>query len=166
MRRRLRWLRFVCIFSFVSAATARADQSTWEKYVEQVRLLRQKGDFAAAEKAALAAIAEVEKSGLEDAKLARSWNNLGAIYYDTGRYAEAEKLFRRAVELWEKLFGPENSTRTQTYSNLAVLYIKMGRLSDAEPILVRLLALREKTLPPDHGDIAESLNNLAELYRA
>ena len=91
MSRRLRWPLLIAIFSVIT--TARAEQAFWEQYMDQVRTLRQKGAFAGAEKAALAAIAEAQKSGHEDFRLAESWNKLATIYYDTGRYAEAEKFF-------------------------------------------------------------------------
>src|SRR3977135_230781 len=63
MCRRLRWPLLIAVFSVITAA--RADQTLWEQYMEQVRTLRQKGAFAGAEKAALAAIAEAQKSGHE-----------------------------------------------------------------------------------------------------
>jgi hypothetical protein len=52
--------------------------------MEQVRVLRQKGAYADAEKAALAAVAEVEKSGYQDADLAKTWNNLGSCITTPG----------------------------------------------------------------------------------
>src|ERR1700730_14959896 len=165
MRRRLRWLYFICVAS-VSVPAIHAAQSPWREYMEQMRVLRQKGAFADAEKAGLSAIAEAEKSGRQDTKGAKSWNNLGTLYVDTGRYADAEKFFSRAVELWEKVLGPDDKELAQGLNNLAVLDLKLGRMKEAESLMVRVLAIREKTLPPDHGDIGESLNTLGELNRA
>src|ERR1700736_3811072 len=107
MRRRLRGLYFICVALFISVPGIQAGQSRWQEYMEQMRVLRQKGAFADAEKAGLAAVAEAEKSGVQDKDLAKSWNNLGTLYFDTGSYADAEKFFNRAVQLWEKLLGPE-----------------------------------------------------------
>src|SRR5712664_950602 len=104
MCRRVSCLLWTVIL-FVSTA-AWADQALWEKYMDQCRVLRHQGAWAGAEKAALAAMAEAEKSGQEDSRLAKSWNDLATIYYDTGRYADAEKFFQRASRLWDGLHGP------------------------------------------------------------
>jgi len=121
MRRRLRGLYFICLASFISVPAIHAGQSRWAEYMEQMRVLRQKGAFADAEKAGLAAVAEAQNSGRQDANLAKTWNNLATLYFDTGRYAEAEKFFSRAVQLWEKLLGPDDKEFTQGINNLAVL---------------------------------------------
>ena len=39
--------------------------------------------------------------------LATSLNNLAALYADTGQYAQAEPLYRRALAIQEKALGPE-----------------------------------------------------------
>ena len=137
---RLPSLLFIATVSYLCAADTPARQAVLERYNAQVHNLREKGAFAEAEKTALAAVAEAEKSGRQDAELAKSWNNLGALYYDTGRYAEAETLFRRSAELWEKLGGPEHAEYVQGLSNLAVLYLRTNRLKEAEPILLRALS--------------------------
>src|SRR5271169_790725 len=145
---RFRSLLLICIASFFCAAHARADHAAWERYTTQIHEFRQKGAFAEAEKAAGAALREAEQSGQQDADLAKSWNNLGALYFDTGRYQEAESLFRKSADLWEKLVGPEQAEFTQGLNNLAILYLRTNRLKEAEPALVRILTLREKSLPP------------------
>src|SRR5690349_20052792 len=165
MHRRLRSPSYVCLFAFAAAAV-NAGQTPWEKYMDQVRQLRKKGAYAEAVKPALAAVQEAEKSGREDTDLAKSWNNLATLYYDLGRYPEAEKLYQRSVDLWEKLLGPEDLVLSQGLNNLGVLYLKMGRFKGSESIERRVLAIREKILKPDDRDLAEILNNLAELNRA
>jgi len=159
MSRRLRWPLLIAIFSVIT--TARAEQAFWEQYMDQVRTLRQKGAFAGAEKAALAAIAEAQKSGHEDFRLAKSWNNLATIYYDTGRYAEAEKFFELSTHLWERLYATDSIEAAQGLNNLAVLYVKTSRFKEAELLLSRALAVREKALYPVHPDVAETVDNLA-----
>jgi tetratricopeptide (TPR) repeat protein len=46
--------------------------------------------------------------GPEHPNVATSLNNLAALYKAQGRYAEAEPLYRRALEIWEKALGPEH----------------------------------------------------------
>ena len=164
MCRRLRWPLWMAVL--LVCIVARADQALWEKYQGQVRTLRRQGDFAGAEKAARAAVAEAQKSAREDSQLAKSWNDLATICYDTGRYAEAEKLFQLAAQLWERLYGSDTVEAAQGLNNLAVLYVKTSRFKEAESLLLRALAIREKALSPEHPDVAETADNLGQVYRA
>src|SRR5690349_9066555 len=132
MCRRLCWKLWIAILFVCTAAWA--DRTVWEKYMDQVRTLRQQGAWAEAETAALAAIAETQKSGQEDFHLAKSWNDLATIYYDAGRYAEAEKFFRLAAQLSERLYGSDSAEAAQGLNNLAVLYVKTSRFKEAESL--------------------------------
>src|SRR5579862_7822246 len=161
MRRRL--LAKVCL-GLVSALILAAanDDAAWRQYTEQFRLFREKHDFPAAEKAARAAIQEAEKSGRE-ADLASSWNNLAALYYDAGRYPEAEKFYQQALALSGKLPTTGERHDQKVRNNLALLYIRTGRLADAESLLKQAIQIGEASGDP--LDIAGTLNNLTELYR-
>ena len=81
-------------------------------------------------------------------------NNLAVLYQGTGRYAEAEPLFERALAIREKALGPDHPDVATRLNNLAVLYRDTGRHAEAEPLYQRALAIREKALGPDHPDIA------------
>src|SRR5690349_10457689 len=124
MRCRLQCLLLICIAFFVFEAHARADHAACARYTAQMHEFRRQGAFAEAEKAAIAALRAAEESGQPDADLAKCWNNLGALYFDTGRYTEAETLFKRSADLWEKLVGPEQSEFAQGFNNLAILYLR------------------------------------------
>ena len=93
-------------------------------------------------------------------------NNLAELYRATGRYAEAEPLYQRAIAIGEKALGPEHPDLATWLNNLAVLYQATGRYAEAEPLFQRAIAIGEKTLGPEHPDLATGLNNLAELYQA
>lgn len=80
--------------------TTLAQDDVWQKAVNKGRQLRQEGRYAEAEKAYLLAVAEAEKFGPEDRRLAWSLDELAAAYHDTGRLSEAESLYRRGC-----LFG-------------------------------------------------------------
>ena len=58
--------------------------------------------------AASLGVAIAEKSyGPEHPNIARHLNNLAELYYNQGRYAEAEPLYRRALVIDEKSYGPD-----------------------------------------------------------
>ena len=54
-----------------------------------------------------------------------------------GRYAEAEPLFRRALEGNEAALGPEHPDTLLSVGNFGILYRDMGRHAEAEPLLRR-----------------------------
>ena len=83
-----------------------------------------------------------------------------------GRYAEAEPLYRRSLEIKEKQLGPDHPDVAGSLNNLAILYADQGRYAEAEPLYRRSLKIREAKLGPDHPDVAASLNNLAILYQS
>src|SRR5439155_14372271 len=117
--------------------------------------------FAEAEKAYLTALKEAEHFPDEDPRLSLSLNNLGFLYYDQGRYGEAEPLYLRALDLRERFLGPEHPDVAATLNNLAELYRARARHAKAEPLYLRALAIREKVYGPAHPDVAIVLNNLA-----
>jgi tetratricopeptide (TPR) repeat protein len=88
-----------------------------------------------------------------------------ALYQETGRYAEAEPLYERAIAIDETALGPEHPQLATDLNNLAGLYQETGRYAEAEPLFGRAIAIDEKVLGPEHPDVAGGLNNLAEVYR-
>ena len=87
--------------------------------------------------------------------LATDLNNLAALYRDTGRYAEAEPLYQRAIAIDEKALGPDHPGLATDLNNLAALYQATGRYAEAEPLFQRAIAIDEKALGPDHPDSPE-----------
>ena len=88
--------------------------------------------------------------------------NEAQTFREDGRYAEAEPLLRRALDIREKgLLGPEHIGVAIALNSLAVLLRDNGDVAGAEPLLRRALAINEKTLGTDHPEVAATLNNLA-----
>ena len=85
--------------------------------------------------------------------------------YQQGRYSEAEPLFKQALDLKEKILGPDHLDVAEVLQSLALLYLQQDRFGEAEALLKRSLEIEEKTLGPNHSDVAQLLNHLAELYR-
>ncbi|SLM37537.1 tetratricopeptide repeat domain containing protein [Lasallia pustulata] len=51
--------------------------------------------------------------------------------------AEAEAMFRRALEGREKALGPEHTSTLETVNNLGVLYKDQGKMAEAEAMFRR-----------------------------
>jgi CHAT domain-containing protein/tetratricopeptide (TPR) repeat protein len=79
--------------------------------------------------------------------------------------AEAERLYRQAIEIYERVDGPNSSNVGITLDNLAALYADHGRLSEAEKLRLRALEIFRATFDPANPHIATTLQNLAVLYQ-
>jgi tetratricopeptide (TPR) repeat protein len=93
-------------------------------------------------------------------------SRLANLYYDQGRYSDAEPLYLRALAIREQQLGANHPATANSLNNLANLYESIGRYSDAEPLYLRALAIREQQLGANHPATANSLNNLANLYES
>ena len=82
-------------------------------------------------------------------------NNLANVYLKQGKYADAERLYKRALATQEKALGSDHQDFAQSLHNLAIVYKEQGKYADAEPLYKRSLAIREKALGPDHPDVAQ-----------
>src|SRR5262249_47375257 len=81
--------------------------SLWEQHLAKARKLRADAHYKEAETEYLAAVEAAQAFGAGHPKMARSLNNLAALYQDQGRYAEAETLYQRATAIWERNPGSE-----------------------------------------------------------
>jgi tetratricopeptide (TPR) repeat protein/thioredoxin-related protein len=79
------------------------------------------------------------------------------------RYDGAEPLLQRALDIMEKVKGPESPETARSLNSLGLLFYDKGDYAGAEPLYRRALNIREKILGLEHPDTASSLNNLALL---
>jgi tetratricopeptide (TPR) repeat protein len=148
---------------------------TPEKYAEQfsrrltdwAMALSAAGDYQRGLDAASRALAldEARLPG-DDFRLVSPLNTLAELYRSTGRWAEAEPLYRRVLSIWQKLLALEHPDIATIANNFAELYRATGRYGKAEPLYQRALEIREKVLGPEHPAVAQSANNLGRLYHA
>lgn len=134
----------------------------WEQHNEAGRLAFSQGDHASAEESFRAAIADAE--GEDSQQLASSLSNLGQLKYQLRDYPVAEELFRRSLDIRERLLGVEHHGLVQTINNLAAVHIARADLEHAEPLFRRALSITERQLGMEHPEVAIFLNNLARLY--
>ncbi|WP_200867669.1 tetratricopeptide repeat protein [Acidithiobacillus thiooxidans] len=77
-----------------------------------------------------------------------------------------ELLFRRALEVREKVLGQEHPDTATSLNNLAGLLQAQGKLTEAEPLFRRTLEIQEKALGPEHPNTTNTRNNLEFLLNA
>ena len=112
---------------------------------------------------ALAVARRVDEAGV--AKPTALFNNLGLLFEGKARYAEAEPLYRRAVQINTAVRGESDPIVATCFNNLARLLQDTNRLAEAEPLFRRALKIDEASYGPDHPEVATILNNLASLLQ-
>ena len=122
------------------------------------------GEFAEAEPLYQRGLKIVEKaSGSEELKLTLLIG-LGRLYYSIGDWSKAESFDKQALELSERVRGPDHSGTSYCLNNLGAVYTAMLAYEKAEPLLQRSLAIRQKTLGPEHDLTIQAFNSLGQLY--
>jgi esterase/lipase superfamily enzyme/Tfp pilus assembly protein PilF len=158
---------FVVLAVIISLSAPSAAETNGEAALDaRVEELYRMGKNSEAIPLAERALAVHENAvGPDHPDVARSLNNLAALYQNQGRYADAEPLYMRALAIREKTLGPDHPDVAITLNNLAALYQIEGRYEEVQALYQRALAIREKTLGPDDPTVATTLNNLAALYQ-
>ena len=78
-----------------------------------------------------------------------------------GDYAEAERLFRRSLEITSRSLGPDHPEVAALLSKLATLYTVQRRYDEAERLFRLSLKIDEGALGSEHLDVAANLEALA-----
>lgn len=96
--------------------------------------------------------------------MAATLNNLAVLYGKRQKYKEAEPLCKRALEIREKVLGPDHPDVAKQLNNLALLCQNQGKYEEVEKYYQRALQIYEKKLGPDDPNVAKTKNNLASAY--
>ncbi|KAL2037794.1 hypothetical protein N7G274_009519 [Stereocaulon virgatum] len=89
---------------------------------------------------------------------------LAYLYEQNDMSAETEKMYQRALDGYEKSWGPAHTSTLSTVNNLGNLYKNQGKLVEAEEMYRRALDGYEKAWGPDHTSTLSTVNNLGLLY--
>lgn len=83
---------------------------------------------------------------------------------DELKLEEAVPVAKRALELFEKVYGPEHSKVASSLQSLAALHHERGDLAKSEQYFLRELSLREKIYGPKSIWVVRVTYHLANLY--
>ena len=93
--------------------------------------------------------------------------NYAAVNFDKGgRYEEAEPLYRKGLEIFQRVLGKEHPDTATSYNNVAYILDAQGRYEKAEPLYRKGLEIRQRVLGEEHSDTANSYNNVASNLNA
>jgi hypothetical protein len=77
-------------------------------------------------------------------------NNLGAVYVDTRRNAEAEELLSKLLPVARRVRGPEHQRTLMVMNNLGLTYARQHRLADATALLRDGIEIGQRKLGANH----------------
>ena len=111
----------------------------------------------------------VVKGVVKEDNVAWVLHYLGDLYSDRGKLDEAEKMYRRALEGFEKAWGPEHTSTLDTVNDLGILYADQGKMDEAEKMYNQALEGYKKTLGCEQVKIyppaLTTMQNLVLLYK-
>jgi len=88
----------------------------------------------------------------------RAMGNLSGTYWSLGKYADAEKLGIKVLDMGNRLLEEDHPDTTM--GNLANTYGSLGKYADAETLQIKVLDMRVKLLE-EHPDTINATENLA-----
>ena len=104
---------------------------------------------------------------ISDHDMPWAFHSLGNLYFDQGKMDEAEAMYQRALQGYEKAWGPDHTSTLSTVNNLGLLYSDQGKMDEAEAIYQRALQGYEKALGAEtftrHRPALNTMQNLANL---
>jgi len=127
-------------------------------------ILHSKGDLASAEQPGRKAW-EISRRllGEDDPQTLFDAVAYAAILDGVQRYDESEAIYRRALVIFEKTFGPDHYEVASNLHNLAAVLCTRGDLDEAAELYRRALAIKEKLLGAESPEAALTRNNLSAL---
>ncbi|MEN3336239.1 MAG: hypothetical protein V7641_5604 [Blastocatellia bacterium] len=111
------------------------------------------------------ALAHAEAIQFASNKTARLFNQVGLYLKNRAEYAEAKRMYERAIAIGEATLGPNHPDVAIRLNNLGGVLRAQGDLSGAKALFERAIAIGEAALGPNHPTVAIRLNNLGNVLQ-
>ena len=128
-------------------------------------VLRRFGRLIEAEPLLVEALRWREVNGPVDYDLADSYNNVGLLQNDLGRYEQAAETLVRAIELHRQYDGPDTTHVAASLHNLALAYRRLDRLDQAAIAAEESLAIKQAAEDWSLSSIAVTMAVLSNIER-
>jgi serine/threonine protein kinase/tetratricopeptide (TPR) repeat protein len=138
-----------------------------EVLVHWLTLLQDKAEYATAEAEARAGVAIAERIAPESALMAHLLYILGIVVHAGRSGEEGVPFLRRALELRERLLGPDHEQTGNAAFALAYALTEGTdeNREEAEKLFHRRIEILRKASEPDHPNVAMALDQLGRLAR-
>lgn len=101
-----------------------------------------------------------ELYGIGHERTADTYNNLGKIYKNQGRYSLSMEYFMKALNIRKDVKGERHRTTATSYNNIGALLNDQGNYSQALEYYFKALGTRESIFGKYHADTGSSYNNI------
>jgi tetratricopeptide (TPR) repeat protein len=132
--RRWRQLAYLTVIILL-AGLAPAQHSEYVHLMEQGAALERSGSYSEALAVFQEALGIAEHDHLHPRAIASSLNQVGMVYDDLGKFADAIRQFRRALAMVESMEGKDNLNYAVLLGNLAADYGELKQDKTARPLL-------------------------------
>lgn len=157
------------IDGFLTASLAQAkEEEDYAAYIsicnEMIGFYRSVSAFQKAYAAAADVLLLMEELNLEDtAHFATTLLNAATAYSAAGDYAQALRLYRQAMQIYERLLPDEDYRWASLYNNMSIMLEKAGENEEAVESAKKALSIIEKQ-DGNEAQTATTLTNLALIY--
>ncbi len=112
-------------------------------------------------------LAEVELHRIganDELPWATLYGHLGTVHNAAGHRDEALSFGQKALEIRERVLGPEHPEVAANLHNIASIHRERDEYALAKELCERALSIQKRALGEEHPDIARALANLANVY--
>jgi tetratricopeptide (TPR) repeat protein len=145
----------------LAQATVPVQSQDWAAWMEKGNALRHAGNLTEAVTAFQEAIKILEPSQSDLLPLASALNSIATAYDDMGRLLEAEKYYRRALDVAAQAAGLHSVSRAQILVNFACSYLHRRDPVKAESNLREALSIYAGLIAPESPLVAVARSYLA-----
>jgi tetratricopeptide (TPR) repeat protein len=142
-----------------------ASEELWKESWAAAEKADGQGQYQEAERYLRAALAQAERFGPQDPRLARTLSRLADHLFTQQRFAEAIELLKRALAATGQTTPAEKSSRVNTLNSLAMMFEANNQDAEAETCYKQALATVQASDPPDPLGLKLILNNLGSFYQ-
>jgi len=128
---------------FVTGCANPLNQATSDRYSQTCAEAEQNSQLEVAEQACYRALVNVDWGNLGEAQKSQKMYDLARIKLYLKKSEEAEKLFKDALAIEEKLTPPSNQRIGRRLAELAIIYGGRKRFEEGVPYVERLLPLAD-----------------------
>ena len=157
----------VFLVALLLAPATPAQEDQWRKLQTLTGTLMAERRFKDALRTGEMAIVVAENTwGAESVRVADGLNNLAMVYFYSDQPDHAEGAYRRAIEIYDKTYGPHHFKSLNPHKSLARLCEARGKLDFARRHYADAVKISEKRFGPTHPATEEVLYNLGTLLMA
>jgi tetratricopeptide (TPR) repeat protein len=137
----------------------------WQKLVIDATNAGIAKDYPKSEELFQRAIQAAAQFQPNDPRVGTTYNDLGLVYKEEKKFADAEKMFVRAVGILEKAYGTNGLDVANVSFNIATVSISQGHYDGALPYIQRSRAIYTNILGEESPKTTLTICMLGDAYR-